>query len=208
LNNYKLSGHVSDSEYNTCKNNFNSGTAQLLQSQLSKYKSEVSNLVYDVSTDNNALYVSLKSPPFPAFIIDLNAKSVGIIALKGKPKITQCVSDQKLESGKNQVVSFTVLNDANVNNPEFATSILCGKGITAFTPNFNIGANQQKTITTELIPSNPNQNVISSLCTIKVTDIKSGKSQVIFFLIGQIKKELGDVDVSLTQKIIDEIIKS
>jgi len=41
-----------------------------------------------------------------------------------------------------------------------------------------------------------------------VTDIKSGKSQVIFFLIGQIKKELGDVDVSLTQKIIDEIIKS
>lgn len=41
-----------------------------------------------------------------------------------------------------------------------------------------------------------------------VADIKAGKTQVTFFLIGQIKKELGDVDVPLTQKIIDEIIKS
>lgn len=40
-----------------------------------------------------------------------------------------------------------------------------------------------------------------------VADIKSGKTQVIFFLIGQIKKELGEIDISLTKKIFEKLIK-
>ncbi len=39
-----------------------------------------------------------------------------------------------------------------------------------------------------------------------VQSIKTGKTQAIGALIGQIKKELGDIDVPLTQKIISEII--
>ena len=39
-----------------------------------------------------------------------------------------------------------------------------------------------------------------------VADFKSGKQQALFFLIGLVKKELGDIDISLTQKIISEII--
>ncbi len=35
-----------------------------------------------------------------------------------------------------------------------------------------------------------------------VADIKSGKQQALFFVIGQIKKELGDIDIPLAQKII------
>lgn len=41
-----------------------------------------------------------------------------------------------------------------------------------------------------------------------VADFKSGKQQALFFLIGLVKKELGEVDISLTQKIIGEIIKA
>jgi len=39
-----------------------------------------------------------------------------------------------------------------------------------------------------------------------VADIKAGKIQGKFFLIGQIKKELGDVDIPLVQKILDKLI--
>lgn len=39
-----------------------------------------------------------------------------------------------------------------------------------------------------------------------VADYKSGKQQALFYLIGQIKRELGEVDISLTQKVISEII--
>ena len=39
-----------------------------------------------------------------------------------------------------------------------------------------------------------------------VTDIKSGKTQGIFFLIGQIKKELPNIDIPTTQKIISDTI--
>ncbi len=40
-----------------------------------------------------------------------------------------------------------------------------------------------------------------------VNDYKSGKQQAVFFLIGLIKKELGDINISLTQKIIGEILQ-
>lgn len=39
-----------------------------------------------------------------------------------------------------------------------------------------------------------------------VADIKAGKTQIIGFLIGQVKKQLGEVDVATTQKIIQELI--
>ncbi|OGC92667.1 hypothetical protein A2899_01400 [Candidatus Amesbacteria bacterium RIFCSPLOWO2_01_FULL_49_25] len=39
-----------------------------------------------------------------------------------------------------------------------------------------------------------------------VSDLKAGKQQVMFFLIGQVKKELGPVDIPLTGKVISRII--
>ena len=147
-----------------------------MQNKLSSYQSSVSNLVFDSSTDSNALYVSLKAPPFPAFIIDLNAESVGIISLEGNPKITQCITAQNLDSGKNKVVSYSVKNDANVNNVEFLSNIICSSGVSPYSTSFNIGANEQKTLTAELIPSNPNQQVLTSSCTLTIKDLKSGNS--------------------------------
>lgn len=172
----RFSGHISDSQFDSCRSSFNSRTSFLLQDRLSEYKSRTSTLVHDVSTDSNALYVSLKATPFPLFTLDLDASSVGIVILKGKPKITQCISNQELESGKNKNVQFTVLNDANADNVEFSASIRCSEGVLGFIPNFNIGANQQKSITSELIPSNPNQNLLSTNCRLEVRDISSGNT--------------------------------
>jgi len=39
-----------------------------------------------------------------------------------------------------------------------------------------------------------------------VADLKSGKQQAMYHLIGQIKKDLGSIDIPLTQKIISDII--
>lgn len=40
-----------------------------------------------------------------------------------------------------------------------------------------------------------------------VADYKAGKQQALFFLIGQIKKELGDIDVALVKRTVEELIK-
>ncbi len=41
-----------------------------------------------------------------------------------------------------------------------------------------------------------------------VSDLKSGKQQALFFLIGQVKKEVGDIDVIITKEIISELINN
>lgn len=39
-----------------------------------------------------------------------------------------------------------------------------------------------------------------------IADIKSGKQQAMFFLIGQVKKELGDIDIQVAQDIIKKLL--
>ncbi|KKU38004.1 MAG: Aspartyl/glutamyl-tRNA(Asn/Gln) amidotransferase subunit B [Candidatus Amesbacteria bacterium GW2011_GWA1_46_35] len=54
-----------------------------------------------------------------------------------------------------------------------------------------------------------NQEVVNKILAANpkaVADLKSGKQQALFFLIGQVKKQLGNIDVSLTQRIIEENI--
>ena len=40
-----------------------------------------------------------------------------------------------------------------------------------------------------------------------VADLKSGKQQALFFLIGQIKKEIGEINIKMAQKVIDELVQ-
>lgn len=167
---------MSDSSFDYCRSQFDSQSSSILQSKLSSYESQASNLIYDVSTDKNNLYVSLKSTPYPAFIMDLDAESVGIIALEGKPQITQCISGGDLSSGQNKVMGYFVKNNANVNNVQFTSSITCNQGVVPYSNNFNINSYETKSLTAELIPSNPNQNDLSYSCTLKVSDLKSGNS--------------------------------
>jgi len=173
----KLAGFVFDSSYDSCKSQFDTMINPLFTNKLSQYKSDNSNLIYDADTDSNALYVSLKATPYPSFILDLDAEEVGIIALEGKPDITSCVTSQNdLKSGTNKIATFSVKNDANTNNVEFYASITCNQGVTAFIPNFYMNSMQTKTITTELIPVNPNQNDLPFTCNLNVQDLKSGNS--------------------------------
>ena len=168
-------GGSESSHVESCKGEHNTEVSNILKSKLDQYKIDMSNLIYDATTDNNNLYVSLKANPYPAFILDLDAESVGIIALEGKPEITQCIQNQDdLKSGDNEVVSFRVKNAVDVDNIEFYSSILCNKGADAWSTNFNIDGFETKTITAEINPVNPNQGDLSGTCTLKVTDLKSG----------------------------------
>ncbi|MBI5358345.1 Asp-tRNA(Asn)/Glu-tRNA(Gln) amidotransferase subunit GatB [Candidatus Amesbacteria bacterium] len=60
------------------------------------------------------------------------------------------------------------------------------------------------------IPEEKIREVVSKVISANIAiveSIKAGKTQAIGALIGQIKKELGDIDIPLTQKIISEIMK-
>jgi len=166
--------------YNSCKATFDSQVGRILEEKLSKYKTDNSALIFDADTDDGNLFVSLKAFPYPAFILDLDAESVGIIILEGKPKITQCIQDQtnfnKLSSGQGKNVQFSVKNDVDVDGVEFFSSISCDRGATGFIPNFNINGLETKNIIAELRPSNPNAGDLNGNCVLEVTDLKSGNS--------------------------------
>ena len=170
--------------FNTCKSTFDLNVNSILSEKISLYKSQNSALIFDADTDQNNLFVTLKASPYPAFILDLDASDVGIIALEGEPEITQCIPNQlDLRSGENRNVNFRVRNNANVDNVEFFGGITCNQGAVGFFPNFNIGANQEKIITAELNPSNPNQADLSGNCQLRVNDLKSGNSDTCGFSI-------------------------
>lgn len=168
--------------YTNCKTSFDASSATILASKLAKYKTDNSALIYDADTDDNNLYVTLKATPFPTFILDLDATYFGIIALEGKPKITSCVQSQNnLISGKNKVVTFNVKNDATSNNVEFYGGVTCTTGVTGLFTNFHINSQEEKSISVELHPSNPNEQDLTGTCTINVNDLKSSNQDTCTF---------------------------
>ncbi|MEK9200640.1 MAG: Asp-tRNA(Asn)/Glu-tRNA(Gln) amidotransferase subunit GatB [Patescibacteria group bacterium] len=60
----------------------------------------------------------------------------------------------------------------------------------------SITGDQIRTVAQRIVDANPKA----------VADIKSGKTQVIGFLVGQVKKELGNIDILAAQKIITDLI--
>ncbi len=168
------SGYHTSSGFETCKNIYNNEVSNILTNKLEQYKTDMSNVIYDANLDKNNLYVSLKATPYPAFILDLDAESVGIIALEGKPQITQCISHQDLKSGDNEIVNFRIKNNANVDGVEFYSSIKCNQGAKMWSTNFNIDGLETKTISAEINPVNPNEGTLSGTCKLTVSDLKSG----------------------------------
>lgn len=193
LSGFILDTFLGEGIFTACKTTYQTSFNNIVASKLSTYKTNMATLIYDAKTDTNALYVSLKASPYPAFILDLDASDVGIIALEGKPKITNCIPNQiDLKSGQTKNVQFSVKNDVSVSGVEFYSSINCNQGVTGFVPNFNIDGLQTKQITAELHPANPNQADMSISCTLRVTDSKSGNYDTCGFS-GSIKYESGIV---------------
>ena len=184
------SGYQTSSDFSRCKVDFDNDVANILQNKLEKYKSDMSNVIYDANTDANNLYVTLKATPFPAFILDLDAESVGIIQLVGKPKITSCIESQSYQSGQNEVLQFSVKNDVAIDNVQFYANVECDDGLTGFVPNFYIDGLQDKTISVELHPTNPDQGSLNVNCKLTVSDLKSGNSDDCNFF-GTVEYESG-----------------
>lgn len=184
--------------FEKCRIEFESSTSEILTSKINEYRSRNSNLIYDATTDSNALYTSLKATPFPTFILDLDAEWVGIVPIEGKPLITSCIEDQNnLRSGDNIILNFKVKNNANTNNVEFYGEITCDKGATGYVSNFRMNSYQEKSISSELIPNNPNQQDLNGNCKLKIIDLKSGNSDSCNFDI-KVKYESGIICEPLT----------
>lgn len=95
----------------------------------------------------------------------------------------------ELISGGSKIVEFKV-NNYGDDNVEFSASINCDKGATGFVPNFQIGTNEEKIVSVELMPSNPDKEDLLGNCQFKVTDISSGSFDTFDFKIN-VKYESG-----------------
>jgi len=175
---------ITDSSYDRDKQSFDETIKFIYNYKTSSYKNTLINsgLIFDMNTDRNNLYTTLRATSLPLITIDLNAKSVGIVRLQGKPVITDCVDAQNsLKSGVNKWVSFSVKNDANVNNVKFYGSVECGEGVTATFPAFQINAKETKTINMQLQSINLNTNDLKGNCVITIRDLASDNSATCSF---------------------------
>jgi len=164
-----------------CLSQSNTALSGLLVDRTSEYESNIANNAYDVNTDTNALYVALKAPPFPTFILDVDAEWVGIVPLSGKPQLISCIQDnQKLQSGTPVTLSFNIKNNAPT-SASFYGGIKCNQGVTGFINQFNINPNEQKQMTAEVIPSNPNEGDLPFSCTLTINDLKSSNQDTCTF---------------------------
>ncbi len=114
------------------------------------------------------------------------SKSVAVIVVSAPSRLQKFTELNKLHNNPK------VIADLVVNTPEdkIATLEFIEKKLVTDEGKIKLAA-------TKVIAANPKV----------VTDIKGGKQQAMFFLIGQIKRELGDIDVPLTQKVISDLIE-
>lgn len=165
-------GITSDGTFDSCRSKAESAISGILSDKTSQYEQSISNIAYDVNADSNALYVSLKAPPFPTFIIDVDASWIGVVSLSGKPEITQCISNFKGSSGSSPVFNFKVKNDAGA-GATFYGDIKCGAGVQGYITQTQFAPNEEKTLTAQLITSNPNQDDLQTTCAVTMHDLKS-----------------------------------
>ena len=87
----------------------NNELGKILENKINSYKSHVN--AEDVYFEGNKLVVDLKvATTFSSFIITLDADKVGLVELKGTPKILQCPSSQDILSGKYSNPTLRVKN--------------------------------------------------------------------------------------------------
>lgn len=129
-----------------------------------------------VSFDSNNLIVDLKTPSqFPTFIITLDAQSVGIIELKGKPQIVACVPGTTINSGDTYPTSISVKNVGS-NDGSFYGTVSCNGNVYGSITETYVSQGETKSIPVTISGSNTNSGTQYSSCKFTIIDRKSQQS--------------------------------
>jgi len=185
----------------TCVNNFNTKLDNLLSSKTSIYENSIN--AKDVSFTTNTMDVDLKvATSFPTFKITLDAKSVGIIELKGKPKIISCVSDKTISSGETYSTSITVKN-IGANDGSFSGQFSCSNAvITGYISEVFVTKDSTVNIPAQFSGEKITEGENIGNCKVTITDRKSGDSDVCYFKL-KVKYQGGIICEPFSIKCID-----
>lgn len=167
----------------TCISNFNTNVDNLLASKTTEYQNAV--IANSVDFDSNSMNVDLKvNTALPTFKITLDAKSVGIVELKGKPDITNCVANKDIFSGDTYTSNVQVKN-VGLNDGSFTGSVSCN-GVTAsgFSSEVLVLKGSTGNIPVQVSGEKLSEGIDKGTCTVTVTDRKSGSSDTCNFILG------------------------
>lgn len=157
-------------------NAFNNAFNQIMQDKTSDYINSVN--VDGAVFTNNGLKIDLTTPTvFPTFIITLDASSVGIIELKGKPEIISCVSDKTINSGDTYSTNVQVKNVGGSAGSFYAQLSCSGSsGASGVISERLVEKGETTTLPVQVSGTNSVSGTQSNTCTIKIIDRKSQDS--------------------------------
>ena len=171
-----LSNLKSNSQIDSCVNAYNNRVTNILVDKTSVYQNSVD--VKELRFTENALEVDLKvADAFPTFIITLDASKVGIVELKGVPKIVSCVPNTKINSGDTTNPTLSVKN-IGTSDGSFSGRVSCSGSATAngiINEQF-VKAGETVNMPIQVTGSNTVEGISSASCTYTIEDRKSGKT--------------------------------
>lgn len=175
----------SSSNAQECINNYNNKINSILVDQTSSYRNSVN--AENVEFTNNGLKVFPSTPSsFPIFKIFLDAESVELERLSGKPEITSCSRDLTINSGDTSNINLQVKNVGN-NDGYFFGDVSCSGSsniqkvaiASKIVEPDNIGI-----FRTQIAGINSLSGTQSNECTITINDLNSDNSDTCTFYVG------------------------
>jgi hypothetical protein len=163
---------------------FNNAFNTFMEDKTSTYLNSIN--IEGYSFTNNGLKVELTTPTvFPTFIITLDASSVGIIELKGKPDIVSCASDKDINSGDTYSTNVQVKNIGSSDGSFYAQLTCTGNsGASGVISEQYVKAGSTANMPLQVSGTNTVSGTQDNPCTIKVIDRKSGDSDSCSFTLG------------------------
>lgn len=164
------SWYYKDDMLNNCWDVYQERLVSRLASRNNDYL-DTESIAGSLSFITGTMEVELTSPSFvPTFTIDLNAESVGIVKLSGKPDIVQCIPNIVFESAGSKQATARVKNVGSQEG-SFDFAIDCDNSYMDGQANsMDFSSGQTKTVYVQLSGGNPGEDTNEARCEFIVTD--------------------------------------
>ncbi len=168
--------------YETCLSTYSDKLLPEIKSRDKEYKSS-STKIENIGFESGKLVVRLTQPSsFPLFTITLDAKSVGIVELKGEPKINSInPKTLTIKSGDIGELSISITNVAQADGSFFGEIICVDSNVKGNFGEVFFKAGETKEVKFNVNGQNLNEGTLETSCNLKVTDRKSLNSDNIDF---------------------------
>lgn len=172
---------LTKSEYDSAKSEYYSVVNSFITSNNNDYLKNVPN-VKSISFSEGLMIVNFDQPTFlPTYTIELSAEKVGIVKLRGDPKIIQCVSDQKFNQAGSKTVSLLIENKGDT-DASFRIYTECNNNeIFTNSQELDFNSDEIKEVRLLLSGGNTGTDTNSGNCRVYVKDANSNNQDTCSF---------------------------